>query len=197
MPYYLPHYGGIALPAPSSAPAEPSTASTPRPAVGSRYKWIALSNTTLGVLMATINSSIVLIALPDIFRGIGINPLQPGNTTILLWMIMGFLVVTSVLVVSFGRLGDMFGRVRMYNMGFAIFALFSILLSVCWLQGVAAGWYLIGIRIFQGVGGAMLIANSAAVLTDAFPGNKRGLALGLHHVGGLAGSFIRLGLRGG
>ena len=87
--------------------------------LGPRYKWIALSNTTLGVLMATINSSIVLIALPNIFRGIGIDPLQPGNTTILLWMMMGFLVVTAVLVVSFGRLGDMFGRVRMFNMGFA------------------------------------------------------------------------------
>src|SRR6204780_5314685 len=102
---------------------------------GDRYKWVALSNTTLGVLMATINSSIVLIALPDIFRGIGINPLQPGNTTILLWMIMGYLVVTGVLVVSFGRLGDMFGRVRMYNAGFAVFAFFSIMLSVTWLQG--------------------------------------------------------------
>src|ERR1700756_103906 len=196
MPYYLPHYGGIALPAPSSAPAEPSTASTPRPAVGSRYKWIALSNTTLGVLMATINSSIVLIALPDIFRGIGINPLQPGNTTILLWMIMGFLVVTAVLVVSFGRLGDMFGRVRMFNMGFAIFALFSILLSVSWLSGSAAGWYLIAMRIFQGVGGAMLIANSSAILTDAFPANQRGMALGLNQVAGIAGSVIGLVLGG-
>src|ERR1700704_3791316 len=116
---------------------------------GPRYKWVALSNTTLGMLMATINSSIMLIALPDIFRGIGINPLQPGNTTILLWMIMGFLVITAVLVVSFGRLGDMFGRVRMYNMGFAIFALFSILLSVSWMSGSAAGWYLIAMRIFQ------------------------------------------------
>src|SRR5215831_7443257 len=125
----------------SPRPASPRPAS-PRPAspVSPRYKWIALSNTTLGMLMATINSSIMLIALPNIFRGIGINPLQPGNTTILLWMMMGFLVVTGVLVVSFGRLGDMFGRVRMYNMGFAIFALFSILLSVTWMQGTAAGW---------------------------------------------------------
>src|SRR5271169_3129752 len=90
-------------------------------APGPGYKWIALSNTTLGVLMATINASIMLIALPDIFRGIGVNPLQPGNTTILLWLMMGFMVVTAVLVVSFGRLGDMFGRVRMFNMGFAIF----------------------------------------------------------------------------
>src|SRR5579863_888680 len=146
--------------------------------------------------MVTINSSIVLIALPDIFRGIGINPLQPGNTTILLWLLMGYLVVTAVLVVSFGRLGDMFGRVRMYNMGFAIFALFSILLSVSWLSGSAAGWYLIGMRIFQGVGGAMLMANSSAILTDAFPADQRGMALGLNQVAGIAGSFIGLVLGG-
>src|ERR1700741_1433529 len=118
-------------------------------ALGPRYKWIALSNTTLGMLMATINSSIMLIALPNIFRGIGIDPLQPGNTTILLWMMMGFMVVTGALVVSFGRLGDMCGRLRMYNMGFAVFAVFSILLSVSWMQATAAGWYLIAMRIFQ------------------------------------------------
>jgi len=190
------------VPAPSSAPApEPTTApavttAEARPAVGSRYKWTALSNTTLGVLMVTINSSIVLIALPNIFRGIGINPLQPGNTTILLWMMMGFMVVTAVLVVSFGRLGDMFGRVRMFNMGFAIFSLFSILLSVSWMQGTAAGWYLIIMRILQGIGGAMLFANSSAILTDAFPANQRGMALGLNQVAAIAGSFIGLVLGG-
>jgi MFS family permease len=166
------------------------------PAIGPRYKWIALSNTTLGVLMATINSSIMLIALPNIFRGIGINPLQPGNTTILLWLLMGYLVVTAVLVVSFGRLGDMFGRVRMYNLGFAVFSVFSILLSLTWLHGTAAGWYLIAMRIFQGVGGAMLMANSSAILTDAFPANERGLALGLNQVAAIAGSFIGLVLGG-
>jgi MFS family permease len=171
----------------------PATASQ---AIGSNYKWIALSNTTLGVLMVTINSSIMLIALPNIFRGIGINPLQPGNTTILLWMMMGFMVVTAVLVVSFGRLGDMFGRVRMFNLGFAIFAAFSILLSVSWLHGEAAGWYLIIMRIFQGIGGAMLFANSSAILTDAFPLNQRGMALGLNQVAGIAGSFIGLVLGG-
>jgi MFS family permease len=174
----------------------PSTEAEATPRTGPRYQWIALSNTTLGVLMVTINSSIVLIALPDIFRGIGINPLQPGNTAILLWMMMGFLVVTAVLVVSFGRLGDMFGRVRLFNLGFAIFAAFSILLSVSWLHGTAAGWYLIIMRIFQGVGGAMLLANSSAILTDAFPMNKRGMALGLNQVAGIAGSFIGLVLGG-
>ena len=161
-----------------------------------RYKWIALSNTTLGVLMTTVNASIMLIALPDIFRGIGVNPLQPGNTSLLLWLIMGYLVVTAVLVVSFGRLGDMFGRVRMYNLGFAIFAAFSVLLSVTWMHGTAAAWWLIAMRVLQGVGGAMLMANSSAILTDAFPVNERGLALGLNQVAGIAGSFIGLVLGG-
>jgi MFS family permease len=160
------------------------------------YKWIALSNTTLGMLMATINASIMLIALPDIFRGIGVNPLQPGNTSLLLWLIMGYLVVTAVLVVSFGRLGDMFGRVRMFNLGFALFAAFSILLSVTWMHGTAAAWWLICMRIMQGVGGAMLIANSSAILTDAFPHDERGLALGLNQVAGIGGSFIGLVLGG-
>ena len=156
------------------------------PAAGSRYKWIALSNTTLGMLMATVNSSIMLIALPDIFRGIGVDPLQPGNTTLLLWLLMGYLVVTAVLVVSFGRLGDMFGRVRMFNLGFAIFALFSVLLSVTWMHGTAAAWWLISMRILQAVGGAMLMANSSAILTDAFPARERGLALGLNQVAAIA-----------
>ncbi|WP_131771124.1 MFS transporter, partial [Candidatus Protofrankia californiensis] len=109
--------------------------------------------------MATINSSIVLIALPDIFRGININPLSPGNTSYLLWMMLGFLIVTAVLVVTFGRLGDMYGRVRMYNMGFAIFAVSSVLLAVTWMDGSAAAIWLIGWRIVQGVGGAFLFAN--------------------------------------
>jgi MFS family permease len=161
-----------------------------------RYKWIALSNTTLGMLMATVNSSIMLIALPDIFRGIGVNPLQPGNTGLLLWLLTGYLLVTAVLVVSFGRLGDMFGRVRMYNLGFAVFAAFSILLSLTWLHGTAAAWWLIAMRVLQGVGGAMLMANSSAILTDAFPHNQRGLALGLNQVAGITGSFIGLVLGG-
>ena len=164
--------------------------------LGPHYKWIALSNTTLGVLMATINASIVLIALPDIFRGIGVNPLRPGNTDLLLWLIMGYMVVTAVLVVSFGRLGDMYGRVRMYNLGFAIFTVFSVTLSVTWMHGTAGALWLIVMRIMQGVGGAMLMANSAAILTDAFPVSQRGLALGLNQVAGIAGSFIGLVLGG-
>src|SRR5579875_1727433 len=116
----------------------------PRHTAPERYKWIALSNTTLGMLMATVNSSITLIALPDIFRGIGLNPLAPGNVSYLLWMLMGFLVVTAVLVVTFGRIGDMYGRVRMYELGFAVFTLGSILLSLVWLHGGAGASYLIG-----------------------------------------------------
>src|ERR1700745_1649412 len=149
--------------------------------------------------MATINASIMLIALPDIFRGIGVNPLQPGNTSLLLWVIIGYLVVTAGLVVSFWRLRDMFDRVRIYNFGFAVFSVFSVLLAVTWFHGTAAAWWLIVMRVLQGVGGAMLLANSSALLTDAFPVNQRGLALGLNQVAGIAGSFIGLilgGLRG-
>jgi MFS family permease len=162
----------------------------------SGYKWIAMSNTTLGLLMATINSSIVLIALPDIFRGIGLDPLAPGNTSYLLWMIMGFLVVTAVLVVGFGRLGDMYGRVRMYNIGFAIFTVASVFLAITWQSGGAGALWLIGWRIVQGVGGAFLFANSSAILTDAFPVHQRGLALGINGVAAIAGSFIGLVLGG-
>jgi MFS family permease len=161
-----------------------------------RYKWIALSNTTLGILMAVLNSSIVLIALPDIFRGIRLNPLAPSNTSYLLWMLMGFMVVTAVLVVSLGRIGDMFGRVRMYNLGFAVFTVFSILLSITWMHGPAAALYLIIMRVFQGVGGALLMANSSAILTDAFPAHQRGLAMGINNVAMIAGSFVGLVLGG-
>jgi len=161
-----------------------------------RYKWIALSNTTLGVLMATVNSSIILIALPDIFRGIHLNPLSPGNTSYLLWMLMGFMVCTAVLLVSFGRLGDMFGRVRMYTLGFAVFSAFSVLLSVTWLNGSAGALWLILMRVGQGIGGALLFANSAPILTDAFPARQRGLALGINSVAAIAGSFIGLVLGG-
>src|SRR5256885_3078058 len=95
-----------------------------------RYKWVALSNTTLGMLLATINSSIVLISLPAIFNGIHLNPLAPGNVSYLLWMLMGFLLVSAVLVVSLGRLGDLVGRVRMYNLGFVVFTVSSVALAL-------------------------------------------------------------------
>jgi MFS family permease len=160
------------------------------------YKWVALSNTTLGMLVAMINSSILLIALPDIFRGIGIDPLAPGNTSYLLWLILGFLVVMAVLLVSLGRLGDIYGRVRMFNLGFAVFTLFSILLSVTWMHGSDGALWLIVMRIGQGVGGALVFANSSAILTDAFPPNERGLALGINSIAMVVGSFLGLVIGG-
>jgi MFS family permease len=160
------------------------------------YKWIALSNTTLGVLMVTINQSILLISLPNIFRGIGLNPLQPANTSYLLWMFMGFLLVTAVLVVSLGRVGDIYGRVKMYNLGFAVFTVFSVLLSVTWMTGVAGALWIIIMRVFQGVGGAFLFANSTAILTDAFPEEERGKAMGINGIAAVSGSFIGLILGG-
>jgi len=162
----------------------------------SRYKWIALSNITLGTLMVFINQSIVLIALPAIFRGIRLNPLTPSNTGYMLWILMGFMVVLAVLLVTLGRVGDMFGRVKMYNFGFAVFTVFSILLSITWLHGPGAAIWLIAMRIGQGVGGAMLFANSSAIITDAFPVHQRGLGLGINNVAAIAGAFIGLVLGG-
>ena len=161
-----------------------------------RYKWVALSNTTLSMTMATIDASIVIIAMPAIFRGIHLNPLGPGNISYLLWMIMGYLLVQSVLVVTLGRLGDMFGRVKIYNLGFVVFTLASIALSLDpFIAGAGALW-LIGWRVAQAFGGAMLMANSAAILTDAFPANQRGMALGINQIAGISGQFVGLLLGG-
>nr|WP_269084254.1 MFS transporter [Streptacidiphilus carbonis] len=157
-----------------------------------RYKWVALSNTTLGVFMATLDASIVIIAMPAIFRGIGLDPLAPGNISYLLWLIMGYLLVTAVLVVALGRLGDIYGRVRIYNLGFAVFSATSLALSLDPLHGSGGALWLIGFRILQAVGGAMLMANSAAILTDAFPAEQRGTALGVNQIAGLAGQFLGL-----
>jgi MFS family permease len=157
-----------------------------------RYKWIALSNATLAVLLATLDGSITIIAMPSIFRGIHLNPLAPANSFYLLWMILGFLIVTSVLVVSLGRLGDMFGRVRMYNLGFVIYTVASLLLTIDWLNGRAGAIYLIAFRVVQGVGAAFLLANAAAIITDAFPANQRGMALGINNIVGVSGMFIGL-----
>jgi EmrB/QacA subfamily drug resistance transporter len=161
-----------------------------------RYKWIALSNTTLGMLMATINGSIVLISLPAIFSGIHLDPLDPNSTSYLLWMLMGFILVTAVLVVSFGRLGDLYGRVRIYNIGFIVFTIAAILCTIDPFTGGAGAIWLIGWRIIQAVGGSMLFANSTAILTDAFPANRRGFALGINQIAALAGTFIGLILGG-
>ncbi|HYV14935.1 MAG TPA: MFS transporter [Conexibacter sp.] len=161
-----------------------------------RYKWIALSNATLAVLLATLDGSITIIAMPDIFRGIHLDPLVPANSFYLLWMILGYLVVTSVLIVSLGRLGDMVGRVKIYNLGFVIYTVASLLLAVDWMTGRSGALYLIAFRVVQGIGGACLLANAAAIITDAFPPNQRGMALGINNIVGVSGFFIGLLLGG-
>ncbi|HUL27680.1 MAG TPA: MFS transporter [Streptosporangiaceae bacterium] len=160
------------------------------------YKWVALSNTTLGILAATVNGSIVIISLPAIFRGIQLNPLTPGNISYLLWMLMGYLLVSAVLVVTLGRLGDMYGRVRMYNLGFAIFGLAALALPFDPFTGPSGALWLILWRVVQAVGGSMLMANSPAILTDAFPPDQRGTAMGINQVAGISGSFVGLILGG-
>ena len=161
-----------------------------------RYKWIVLTNTTLGMLIATVNASIVIISLPAIFRGIQLDPLAPGNVSYLLWIIMGFLLVSAVLVVTLGRLGDMYGRVKLYNLGFVVFTVSSIALSLDPYHGGNGALWLIGWRVVQAVGGSMLFANSTAILTDAFPATQRGMALGVNQVAAIAGSFVGLVLGG-
>ncbi len=151
---------------------------------------------TLAVLLATLDASITLIAMPDIFRGIHLDPLVPANSFYLLWMILGYLVVSSVLIVSLGRLGDMYGRVRIYNLGFVIYTVASLLLAIDWMTGQAGAIYLVVFRIVQGVGGACLLANAAAIITDAFPANQRGMALGINNIVGVSGMFVGLILGG-
>ena len=168
------------------------TVSRPTDGVDDHYRWIALTNTTAASFMATLDGSIVIIALPAIFRGIHLDPLAPGNIAYLLWMIMGYRLIQAVTVVSFGRLGDMFGRVKIYNAGFAVFTIASILLSFDPFVGGRGAQWLIGWRMLQALGGSMLLANSAAILTDAFPANRRGFALGINQVAGLSGMFIGL-----
>jgi MFS family permease len=181
---------------PGDSSDENGTRTATRGLRGAHYKWVALSNTTLGMLAATVNASIVIISLPAIFRGIQLNPLTPGNISYLLWMLMGYLVVSAVLVVTLGRLGDIYGRVRMYNAGFAIFALGALALPFDPFKGPAGALWLIGWRILQAVGGAMLMANSPAILTDAFPYNQRGMAMGVNQIAGISGQFIGLILGG-
>ncbi|WP_245594586.1 MFS transporter [Actinospica robiniae] len=176
----------------ADAAAQPGTGAD-RP---DRYKWVALSNTTLGMFMATVDASIVIISLPAIFRGIHLDPFAPGNIGYLLWIIMGYLLVTAVLVVTLGRLGDIVGRVRIYNLGFVVFTLSSVALSLDPADGSAGALWLIGWRLVQAVGGAMLMANSAAIITDAFPAEQRGMALGVNQISALAGQFIGLVLGG-
>jgi MFS family permease len=159
---------------------------------GMNYKWIALSNTTLGATMATIDGSVLVISLPAIFRGMGVNPLDPGNAALLLWMLLGYTIVSSITVVSIGRLSDMFGRVRLYNFGFLIFAVASVLLyaATYLVSGPGGALDLIILRLFQGLGGGFLIANSAAILTDAFPATQRGMAMGINQIAAIGGSIL-------
>jgi MFS family permease len=170
--------------------------SPPRAPAADRYKWVALSNTTLAVLLATLDASITVIAMPDIFRGIELDPLEPSNSFYLLWMILGYLLVSSVLIVSLGRLGDMFGRVRIYNLGFVIYTAASLLLAIDWMTGRDGAMFLIVFRVVQGIGGACLLANAAAIITDAFPIEQRGMALGINNIVGVSGMFVGLVLGG-
>ncbi|HEX8728802.1 MAG TPA: MFS transporter [Ktedonobacterales bacterium] len=180
----------------SDGSAKHSATSTQTAPVSDGYKWIALSNTTLGVLMATINSSIILISMPAIFTGIGINPLAPGETNYFLWLLLGYMVVTATLLVTFGRISDMFGRVKLYNLGFAVFTVGSILLFITPGSGNTAALEMIIFRLIQGVGGGFLFANSAAILTDAFPAHQRGMAMGINQMAAIIGSFLGLILGG-
>jgi MFS family permease len=164
----------------------------PKPPKPDSYAWIALANTTAAIFMASLDGSVVIIALPAIFKGINLDPLSAGNISYLLWMIMGYRLVQAVLVVNLGKLGDMFGRVRMYNAGFVVFTVASVLLSFDPFQASSAALWLIGWRLLQAVGGSMLMANSAAILTDAFPAERRGFALGTNQIAALAGMFIGL-----
>ena len=153
---------------------------------------VALSVTTVGILTATLNSSILLISLPAIFTGLGLDPLAPANISYLLWMLMGYLLVTAVLVVTFGRLGDQYGRAKLFNLGFLIFTVASAACALVPNSGTAGATEIIGLRVLQGVGGAMLMANSTAIITDAFHADRRGFALGVNQVAALAGSFLGL-----
>ena len=171
-------------------------ASRPVPVVGSRYKWVVLSNTTIGVLLASLNATSLMIALPVIFRGIKLNPLEPSNFPYLLWILMGYMLVMAAVVVTVGRIGDIFGRVKMYNLGFAWFTAAAILLSVVWSDGSTGAIELIIFRMLQAIGGALLMANSAAIITDAFPSEQLGLALGTNMIAMMLGSFAGI-LAGG
>ena len=163
---------------------------------GLDHKWIVLLCTTLGVLLAVINSSSLLIALPDIFRGIHLDPLNSSNFAYLLWILMGYGMVVAALVVTAGRIGDMYGRVRIFKIGLILFTVTAVLLTLIWSTGPTAALEIVILRMVQAIGGAMLMANSAAILTDAFPHNQRGLALGIYGLGLLAGSFVGLILGG-
>lgn len=160
------------------------------------YKWVVLINTTIGMLMASINQTIVLISLPAIFSGLHVDPLAPGESNLLLWMLMGYSAVTTVLLVTFGRIADMFGRVRVYNLGFVVFTVGSLLCALTPSVGTTGAVELIAFRMLQGLGGACLFANSIALLTDAFPASQRGFSLGINQIAFIAGNVVGVVLGG-
>jgi MFS family permease len=163
-----------------------------RRSASERYRWVVLSNTTLGTFLAMFNSSVVIISLPAIFRGIHVAPLDPSNIGLLLWTLQGYLVVTAVLVVTVGRIGDIVGRVKMYNAGFVVFTVASIALAATPLTGTKGALWIIVVRVIQGIGGSLIMANSTAILTDAFAATKRGMAMGFNVIAGIVGSFLGL-----
>ena len=165
-------------------------AAAPASRVGPHYKWLVLSNTTVGVLLSSMTGTSLIIALPVIFRGIQLNPLLPSSSSYLLWIMMGYVLVSAAIVVTVGRIGDIFGRVRMYNLGFAWFTVGAVLLSCVWSTGSNGALELVILRMFQAVGGALLMANSAAIITDAFPSDQLGFALGINMVAAIVGSFL-------
>ncbi len=161
---------------------------------GIDYKWIALTNVLIASMMGTINGSITLISLPAIFNGIHIDPLT--SFQYLLWILMGYGLVTATLLLSFGRLSDMYGRVKLFKLGFLVFTIGSILLYLTPSTGDAGAIEIILFRIVQAVGSALTMANSSAILTDAFPVSERGKALGINMVALMSGQFIGLLLGG-
>ncbi|MCL4373383.1 MAG: MFS transporter [Candidatus Marsarchaeota archaeon] len=158
-----------------------------------QYKWTVLTNTTLGVIMSSLNMNVVMISLPAIFRGLGINPFVPGEFTYLLWVLMGYSIVLATILVTFGRISDIFGRARLYTWGFIIFTAASVLLSIIPDNtGNFGALLLILFRLVQAIGGGFLMVNSTALLTDAFPPNERGKALGLNQVALIVGTLLGL-----
>lgn len=160
------------------------------------YKWTVLSNTTLGGLLASLDGTILLIALPVVLRGVGVNPFLPASFPILIWLLLGYGVVTATLLVTVGRLSDMFGRARMYNLGFAIFSTGSLFLFLDPWSGTTGAWALVGFRLIQALGASFLFANSAALITDAFPAAERGKAIGINQIAFIGGSLVGLVIGG-
>jgi MFS family permease len=146
------------------------------------YEWIALSVTTVGALLASIQGSALLIALPNI-----LVDLRAGFLTIM-WVLLGYLLITTALVPVIGRLADIWGRKNLYNLGFAVFTLGSLLAGFA--NPAFHGWDLVFDRVIQGIGGALLFTNSTAIVSDAFKKGRIGLGLGVNQIAGAAGFVL-------